>query len=320
MNAAVIYAFDRPPRYSPFEEPVAGDGELIVNVRAAGLHQVVKSRASGKHYTSSHQLPAIPGVDGVGVLEDGSRVYFGVIRPRFGSFAERAVTAKSVCISLPGGLDDVTVAGMMNPAMSSWAPLWIRSLVANKESILILGATGAAGQLAVQIAKRLGARRVVGVGRDPGALEKLKSLGASATISLLQNQEQLVGAFRHEMDETGVDVVLDYVWGRPAEAFLEAVAQRGEKNQPTRARYIQIGSMAGPTITFPAATLRSSGLEMYGSGFGGTPLDDILKSAREFLQETAARPFTFTPIAVPLRDVEKVWSSPQPGGRIVFQP
>ena len=320
MNAAVVYAFDKPPRYSSFEDPVAGQGELIVNVRAAGLHQIVKARASGKHYTSPHELPLIPGLDGVGVLEDGSRVYFGAIRPRFGSFADRAVTAKSICISLPDVIDDVTAAGIVNPAMSSWAPLRIKSLVADKESVLILGATGVSGQVAVQIAKRLGARRVVATGRDPEALEKLKSLGADATISVVQNHNEVVAAFRREIDENGVDVVLDYVWGSPAEAFLEAVAQRGKKNQPTRARYIQIGSIAGPTITLPAETLRSSGLEMYGSGFGAVSLDDILKSARELLQEAAARPFTFTPVAAPLRDVETLWSSPKHAGRIVFQP
>jgi len=320
MNAAVMCSFTAPPRYGTFDDPVAGEGEQIVKVRAAGLHQVVKARASGQHYTSSHELPLVPGVDGVGVLEDGSRVYFGATRPRFGTFAERTITARWICTPLPDALDDVTAAGIANPAMSSWAALRIKGLAAGKESVLILGATGTAGQLAIQIAKRLGARRVVAAGREPNALERLKSLGADATISLQLDHDALVAAFRREMDDDAIDVVLDYIWGPPAEAFLAAVAQRGENNKATRARYIQVGSMAGPTITLPAATLRSSGLEMYGSGFGSVELEDILKSLREFFQEAAKSPFRFEPKAAPLRDVEKLWNAPQQGARIVFQP
>src|SRR6202049_4838502 len=215
MNAAVVSAFDRPPRFTTFADPVAGEGEQLVSVSAAGLHPIVKGLAKGTHYGSSGELPFIAGVDGVGRLEDGTRVYFGIARSPFGTFSERSLAASWMCLPLPDGLDDVTAAGIANPAMSSWAALTARAKFVVGESVLILGATGVAGQLAVQIAKRLGARRIVAAGRNPQALEKLKSLGADAVISLDQDQAALVSAFRGEIADAGVDVVLDYLWGNP---------------------------------------------------------------------------------------------------------
>ena len=205
-------------------------------------------------------LPLIPGVDGVGRLEDGTRVYFGVSRPPFGTFAERAVTNAAFSVRLPDGLDALTAAGIANPGMSSWVALRVsRAQFRAGESVLILGATGAAGQLAVQIAKRLGARRVVASGRDPQALESLKELGADAVISLEQSREALVAAFRGEIVEHGVDVVLDYLWGEPAESMLAAIAQKGLSHAAPRIRFVQIGQSARATITLPGATLAQLG-------------------------------------------------------------
>src|SRR5882757_3763052 len=215
MNAAVVSAFERPPRYTTFADPVAGEGEKLVSVSAAGLHPIVKALAKGTHYGSTGELPFIAGIDGVGKLEDGTRVFFGIARSPFGTFAERALAASWVCLPLPEAIDDITAAGIANPAMSSWAALTARAKFAAGESVLILGATGVAGQLAVQVAKRLGARRIIAAGRNPQALEKLKTLGADAVISLEQDQASLVSAFRTEIAEAGIDVVLDYLWASP---------------------------------------------------------------------------------------------------------
>ena len=203
MNAVVVQSFDAPPRYTSFDDPVPGEGELLVNVTAAGLHPIVKALARGTHYGSSGKLPFIPGVDGVGRLADGTRVYFGASRFPFGSFAQRSVTSSGFMLPLVEGLDDATAAGIANPGMSSWVALKFRAQFTQGESVLILGATGVAGQLSVQIAKRLGARRIVASGRNPQALEKLKSLGADAVISLDQPTDALVAAFRHEIIEIG---------------------------------------------------------------------------------------------------------------------
>jgi NADPH:quinone reductase-like Zn-dependent oxidoreductase len=320
MNAAVVHSFDAPPRYTTFAEPVAAEGEQLVSVTAAGLHPIVKALAQGTHYGSSGELPFIAGIDGVGKLEDGTRVYFGIARSPFGTFAERALAASWMCLPLPEGIDDVIAAGIANPAMSSWAALTARAKFVAGESVLILGATGVAGQLAIQIAKRLGARRVVAAGRNPQALEKLKALGADAVISLDQDQVSLVSAFRNELAESGIDVVLDYLWGQPAERILEAISQKGLRKAADRIRFIQIGNSAGKTISLPAATLRSSGLELLGSGFGSASLDQLRGALTEFFQAAAKQPFQFQKKTAPLRDVEALWNDKEKGTRVIFQP
>lgn len=320
MHAAVVSSFGKPPHYTTFADPVAAEGELPVAVLAAGLHPIVKALANGTHYGSTGDLPFIPGLDGVGRLEDGSRVYFGMSRSPYGTFAERALAANWICIPLPEGLDDATAAGIANPAMSSWAALTGRAKFVAGETVLILGATGVAGQLAIQIAKRLGARWVIAAGRNPHALDTLKELGADTVISLDQEDHSLVGVFRNEYVSAGVDVVLDYLWGRPAECLLEAISQKGLRRAVARVRFIQIGASAGAEISLSAAALRSSGLELLGSGFGSASLIQLRAAIAEFFTAAATKPFAFKVKTVPLEDVEALWNSPQQGTRLVFQP
>lgn len=319
MHAAVVEAYDRAPRYAEFADPVAGDGELLVRVSAAGLHQIVRSLASGKHYGSAGILPFVPGVDGVGRLADGKRVYFGATQPPYGTFAELSITRPLMCVPLPDALDDVTAAALANPAMSSRAAL-MRAKFAAGESVLILGATGVAGQLAAQIARRLGAKRVVAAGRNPKALAKLRGLGADTVVSLEQEQAALVEAFRAAIAEAQVDVVLDYLWGKPAEVLLQAIAQKGLSHAARRIRYVQIGGMAGATISLPAATLRSSGLELLGSGFGSASLEEIVKAVAEMFAEAAKEPFEHATKAVPLSEIDSAWNLKEDGTRLVFVP
>jgi len=320
MRAAVVRTFDALPSYSTFADPVAGEGELPVTITAAGLHPIVKSLANGTHYGSAGELPFVPGVDGVGRLEDGTRVYFGVSRSPYGTFSERGLAANWMCIPLPDELDDATAAGIANPAMSSWVALTARAKFVAGESVLILGATGVAGQLAVQNAKRLGARHVTGVGRNPQALEGLKELGADAVVSLDQEHDSLVSALRSEYAEADADVVLDYLCGQPAEDMLEAISQKGLRKAAARVRFVQIGSSAGDTVSLKAATLRSSGLELLGSGFGSASLPQIVVAVKEFFKAAAAEPFQFKVKTAPLSEVEALWNSPERGVRQVFQP
>jgi NADPH:quinone reductase-like Zn-dependent oxidoreductase len=320
MNAAVVQSFDAPPIFTTFEDPTPGADELLIKVTAAGLHPIVKALARGAHYGSTGKLPFIPGVDGVGKLPDGTRVYFGASHFPFGSLAERIITAANFTLKLPDGMDDATAAALANPGMSSWTALKFRAQFVSGESVLILGATGVAGQLSVQIAKRLGARRIVACGRNPEALEELKSLGADEIISLNQPHETLVTAFRREIAEFGVNVVLDYLWGHPAETVLAAISQKGLSHASSRIRFIQIGGSAAPTITLAAATLRSSGVELLGSGFGSASMDEIFKAVADFFSAATKDPFKIEVKTAPLRDAEKLWTSPEHGFRLVFQP
>jgi NADPH2:quinone reductase len=319
VNAAVVESFSAPPRYTTFANPVAGDKEQLVTVTAAGLHPIVRALANGSHYGSGGELPFVAGVDGVGRLANGSRVYFGSARSPFGTFSELAVTRQDLAFTLPDGLDDTIAAATANPGMSSWVALKARAKFVAGESLLILGATGSAGQLAIQIAKRLGARHVVAVGRHVEA-DALKALGADSVISLGQEHDALVAALRKEWTETGVDVVLDYLWGKPAEAILEAIARKGLRQSAPRVRFIQIGESAGSTVALPAATLRSSGLEILGSGFGSASTAQIQTSIQEFFASSVQKPFQVKIHRAPLREVESLWNALGDRARIVFQP
>ena len=192
MQAAVVHTLGQPPRCEEFPEPTAGEGEVIVRVRAAGLHPIVKALASGGHYGSTDALPLIPGVDGVGQLDDGSRVYCAMARPPYGTMAARTVVPRTMCIPLPDSLDDVTAAALVNPGMSAWLALTWRAQLAPGETVLILGATGVAGQLAVQIAKLLGAGKVIAAGRNAQVLSTLPDLGADALLSRAQPEQGLI--------------------------------------------------------------------------------------------------------------------------------
>src|SRR5271170_6979509 len=210
MKAAVLHELGKPPRYEDFAEPAAGPGEAIVRVLAASLKPIDKQLATGSHYASPRELPIICGADGVGELADGTRVFFGGPRRPYGAMAERTVAPRAFCFSLPDGIDDDTAAALPNPGVSAWLTLAHRAKLAPGETALILGATGVTGQLAVQIAKLLGAKRVIGAGRNERMLGSLCELGADATIQLDQPEESLKDAFAREAGDEGFDVIIDY--------------------------------------------------------------------------------------------------------------
>src|SRR5262245_51992750 len=260
MKAAVLRTLGQPPRFEEFPDPKPSEGEVIVHVKAASLKNIDKMMASGSHYESHRELPVVCGLDGVGHLDDGTRVFCGGARPPYGMMAERVVVSRAWCLPVPEEIDDVTAAALPNPALSAWLSLVWRAQLRPGETVLILGATGVAGQLAVQIARHLGAERVVAAGRNRRVLATLQGLGADATLPLDLSDQELTGAFVREAGSKGFDIVLDYVWGHPTEVLLEALTRHDLKIAASRTRLVEIGEMAGPTIALPAAVLRSSGL------------------------------------------------------------
>src|SRR5260370_4426091 len=182
MKAAVLHELGKPPRFEDFPEPSAGNEEAIVQVRAASLKAVDKQLAAGTHFASPRELPVICGTDGIGNLPDGTRVFFGGPRRPYGAMAQRTVAPTAFCFPVPDPLHDATAAALPNPGGSAPLSLRQRAKLARGEKVLILGATGVTGKLAVQIAKQLGAARVIAAGRNPEALQKLRQLGADSTI------------------------------------------------------------------------------------------------------------------------------------------
>jgi NADPH:quinone reductase-like Zn-dependent oxidoreductase len=318
MKAAVLHQAGASPRDEEFGDPVAGDSEVLVKVRAASLKPIDKLMAGGNHYASFREFPVVCGLDGVGTLEDGKRVFFGGSRRPFGTMAERTVAPRAFCFPLPEGLDDATAAALPNPAGSSWLPLKWRVKLKPGETVLVLGATGTSGKLAVQIAKLLGAGRVIAAGRNPEQLEAARSLGADVTIRTDEPGKNLAEAFAAAA-KGGIDIVLDYLWGAPAEALVTALTGHDFTAAPHITRLIQIGSSAGPTISLDAGALRSSGLEIYGSGGGSVPKQAIMEAVPQILEQAALGKLKLETKKVPLADVETEWNREEER-RVVFIP
>jgi NADPH:quinone reductase-like Zn-dependent oxidoreductase len=318
VKAAVLHALGEPPFYEEFPEPVAGEGEAIVHVLAASLKPVDRLVAAGTHYASPRELPVVCGIDGVGQLDDGTRVFFGGPRRPYGAMAERTVVARARCWPVRAGLDDATAAALPNPALSSWLPLVWTAKLAPGETVLILGATGIAGRLAAQIAKLLGAGRVVAAGRNPAVLRTLPELGADAVIHLTGEDADITQAFTQEAGDKGYDVIVDYVWGRPTELLL-ATLTRGEFSmRPAGPRLIPVGESAGPAISLPAAVLRSAALSILGGGF--PPFHKLMEAFQQALDYAASGKLRIETERVRLADIERMWQRPQQTARLVVIP
>jgi NADPH2:quinone reductase len=307
MKAAVIHHFGETPRYELFDEPVPTNEEVLVHVAAAALNPSTKLMAAGRHYASPKHLPVVCGVEGVGRLDDGTRVFFGVRRPPNGSMCQRTAAPKAFCWPLPEGVSDAVAAALPNPGLSSWLPLVTTARLAAGETVLILGATGVAGQLAVQVAKHLGAGRVVAAGRNESVLKGLRQLGADSVVSLAASDEELETTLAKEGDKGGYDVALDYLWGHPTEVLLNAMTRKGFPTPGSGTRLIQIGDSAGPVISLPAQALRSSGVMIAGSGV--MPSMELLSSALRQLLDLAARNKICIEVEpIPLHDIETAWT------------
>ncbi|MCJ1400689.1 hypothetical protein MMC11_003897 [Xylographa trunciseda] len=305
MHAAQVLTWGQAPQYTtvPLPAPPSDPSLIQLKVLATGLHRVVRSRASGKHYSST-TLPHAVGIDGVGLTPDGQEVYFAAFATGGGSFSDVVTVPKDDTAPLPAGADRLKIAGLVNAALSSWMALRCRceNLPAGF-TVLIMGVTSASGRLAVQVARAQGAGRVVGVARDVGAMEALG----------LDGMVQLKGPGETEWEAVGgVDVVLDYVYGPPAVEFLKTL-KRGRKVQ-----YVHIGSLSGEVeIMLPGAILRSTDLTIRGSGQGSFGGRELRKEAPALV--AAIGKFAEEKIRVcELKDVEKVWG--ESGERVVFVP
>lgn len=317
MKAAVVRSFDHPPRYEDFADPAATDDEEVVEILAVGLHPRVRSGANGTHYTSEGTLPMVPGFDAVARRPDGRLVYFVSDDGAAGTMAERAVLDPRRAVELPGDAHPVAIAAAMNPGMSSWVGLRRRAELAPGESVLVLGATGNAGRMAVQIAKLLGAGEVIAAGRNPEILATLPGLGADRVVSL-EGGAEAIAALAAAAAE--VDVVVDYLWGKPAEAAIPAIV-RARSDRARAVRWVQIGAITGPEIALPSAALRACNLKLMGSGQGSVSTAGIVAELPALAAEVDGGNLDVDAEPVPLADVESAWTAPvAPGRRLVFVP
>lgn len=319
MRAAVVSHFGTAPAAEEFPDPSAdGDDEVVVDVIAAGLHPRVRSQADGSHYTSTGALPLVPGIDGVGRDRHGALRYFILPDTTLGSMAQKTVIDVRRSIVLPPNSDPIAVAAAMNPAMSSWLALRQRIRFEPGQSVLILGATGNAGRLAVQVAAHLGAGEIIAAGRDADRLAMLPALGATATVGLDGRADEVA----RRLGETAadVDVVLDYLWGEPtAAAMVAVVSDRTDRGRPLS--WIEIGSVAGATASIPSAALRAARLQIVGSGQGSVSTREILAELPALADAITDGAFTIDAVAVPLEHVAEAWADDaRAAQRVVLTP
>jgi len=314
MKAAVVRDAGQIPGFEPFAFPAPGEAS-VVTVLATALSPRVRSGASGQHYTSRKVFPLVPGLDGVGQLSDGRRVYFLAANDTVGTMAEQALADPQLSLDLPPNVSASVVAAAMIPALSSWVALTRRAELQRGESVCVLGATGTAGQLAVQIAKHLGAGRVVAVGRDGDALRRVSELGADSAIRLTGGPADgaTVAALASE-----VDIVLDYLWGTVTTAVMPALCSRREA-ETRLLQWVLIGSAAGDAIALSSVLLRKRNLRILGSGQGAISTADMFAASADVVAAIADGKLQVRAREVPLEDVARYWSAPLPSGeRWVF--
>lgn len=301
ITAAVVTSFDEPPRPTLIEAPAAAAGQELVDVLAVGIHPATRDAAAGKHYTNTKLPPIVAGIDGVVRRGDGSLAM--VMAPESGTMAERIAVDPGTLIPLPGHPDPATVAATMNPALSPWVALHARAGFQPDQTLMVIGATGNAGGMAVRVGKLMGASRVIAAGRNQKRLEQLLTEGADNIVTLTEDAQQTAASFAAVAAD--VDVVLDYVWGATTENAIAAIDAARTDHVKVLDR-VQMGDMGGTAITLDGHLFRHNALRISGSGFGSVAMEraDLAGLAAAVTRGD----LVVTPRPVPLADVEAAWA------------
>lgn len=322
MKAATVTAPGTFPTYGDFKDPVAQGGLQVITVMAAALSNLTRGRAAGSHYSADNQYPLVPGVDGVGSTAEGRRVYFAIPEAPFGAMAQKTLVDPRRTVEVPDQLDDVAAAAIANPGMSCWGALVERAHFRPGETVLINGATGSSGTVAVQVAKYLGAKKIIVSGRNAVELDKLRHFGADTVIPFDLRPDNPQGAKDFEQAltaefEHGLDVVVDYLWGTSARTIIVAIAKAVEDAHPVR--FIQVGESSREPLELPAAALRSSAIQIMGSGMKSIAFPKLLEAVRQTFVIAAQGKLDLETKAVPLSDVAETWNAPGKP-RLVYTP
>lgn len=303
MKAALVTEPGATPVCGDFPDPEPFEGSAEFELVGAGIHQVVRSLAAGRHYGSAGSYPQVVGVDAVARRADGALVYTGFTRAPWGTMAERLATPGG--FELPDGADPLAVAAGTNPGMAGYLPLRARrEELGALGTVLVLGATGMSGRMAVQAARRLGAARVVGVGRDRERLEQVASYGA-VPVAL---GDDPAGSIRAGLDGAAPDLVLDFVWGGVAEAAFDALGRTGLDEDRADITYTQIGALAGPNAAVPSTLLRSRRIRIVGSGAGSATQEAIMTALPEVIGLIASGALTVPYRSFSLGEVDRAWA------------
>lgn len=304
MQAILVEKLGQTPKLGEFHQPVPLKDEVLVKVLAASIKQLDRAIVKGVHYSSPHaeDLPIIAGTDGVGLLADNSRVYFTAFRQPYGAMANYSVA--SLTVPVPDNVSNDLAAALVNPALAAWLPLQWRAKLQPGETVLILGATGTSGKLAITAAREMGAKYIIAAGRRQAVLD---SLDVDKTINLSLNDADLKQTFSQVMADMGIDVIVDYVWGHATEVLLDTLVNKNlHMTSSYGIRLVNVGSMGGADITLPAGVLRSSTLQIMGSGTGNFPPGEQLQQIiKQILALASKGSLNLDIISYPITEIEK---------------
>ncbi len=308
MPAAVIHRHAAPPEFVLWPMPRRGPGQALVRVTAAPISPLDLLCASGTSYFGAPRLPYIPGVQGIGIvmeadiLAPGQRIWFSCdagMKPGDGSMALYCVIDESSALALPDQVDDGLAAALGLSAIAAWMALTWRGHLQPGEQVLVLGASGAVGQVAVQAAKLLGAGRVIAASRDEAARSRALTLGADAVVDLSGEDVDEISKRIAASCEGPLQLVIDPVWGMPAEAAVRVLAPEG--------RLVNIGSAAGPTVRFESAILRSKLHAILGYTNNALTHEQKAEALTEILTHAAAGRCTVERETVLLAQAAEAW-------------
>ena len=264
MRAVVLRTLGEPPEVAEHSDPVAGPGRSVVRVTAAPITPVDLLCASGTASFGRPEVPYVPGVQGVGVVEDsgalpaGTRVWFVTsagMAAGDGSLAERCAVADDDLVPVSVALPDAALGALGHSAVAAWMALTWRGGLRPGEHVLVLGAGGVVGQVAVGAARLLGAGRVVAVARSQVARERALAAGADAVVDPSAGTDEL--AARVAAATGGrLDLVVDPVFGRMATAASRVLSPGG--------RLVNLGGASGDAAAFSSAVLRSRSAAVLG--------------------------------------------------------
>ncbi|MBN8866951.1 MAG: zinc-binding dehydrogenase [Solirubrobacterales bacterium] len=321
MRAARLTAYGAPPELTeldppgeigPYGDSIAGPAE-IVEVLVAGINPVDLAIASGKFDAGAPPLPYVPGMEGIGRTADGEIVWFDGSHHPWGSMAERAMIGEGSGITLPAGMDPRQAIAFGVAGHAAWLSLDWRGRLQDGETVLVLGASGSVGQIAVQAARMMGAGRVVGMARSESGREKVRDLGADEAISSEGDVDELAGRIR-EATGGGADLVIDGLWGVPAAAALKAMQPRG--------RLVQVGNSAGVDSPVVAGPLRGGSVSILGFRNFWAPREVRVEAFERMCSLAISGDLVLEVEAMPLDDVAEAWDlqSRSPGRKLALVP
>jgi NADPH:quinone reductase len=308
MRGALVTELGATPVVQEVPDPVPGEGDLLVQMDGAALNPVDITIAAGQFYLGHPPLPFVAGTEGVGrvvsggSLEPGTRVF--TTAARSGTHAERFLAAESSSWVLGEEGDDAEAAALGIAGLAGWMAVEHRGRLERGERVLVLGATGTVGHVAVQAAKLLGADRVVAAGRNRERLERVLRLGADEVVVLGDDDpaESLAAAF----PDGGPELVIDPLWGAPALAAI--------RNAPVGMRLVNLGQSAGGSIELPSALVRGRLLEIIGHTVFELPLEAKAAAHRTMLEHVAAGRMHVELETVPLDQHAGAWERQRAGG------